>query len=127
MEEVQRVVAFVADLAAGAGLGAEKGKRLELAIEEWIVNVCKYSYPGAGGTVEVALHKGRGNLQVDIADEGLPFDLTATAEPDVAAPLAERQPGGLGLLVIRRMMDEVGYVRDGRRNIVTLTISTAQS
>lgn len=124
---MQRVVGFVAGLAAGAGLGAEKCTRLELAIEEWIVNVCKYSYTGAGGTVEVALRKGTGSLQVDIADEGLPFDLTAAADPNVAAPLAERQPGGLGLLVIRRMMDEVGYVRDGNRNVVTFTISAPQS
>lgn len=120
-------MSFVADLAAKAGFGADKGIRLQLAIEEWIVNVCSHAYGGRGGTIEVALRQRSGSLLVDVADDGPPFDPTAASEPDVAMPLEEREPGGLGLLLIRRMTDEISYSRDGGRNVVTFTISTGQS
>jgi serine/threonine-protein kinase RsbW len=115
-------VSFVTDLAAEAGVPAEKVSRLDLAIEEWATNVCRYAYRGGDGSVWVAVGRDGPTLVVELTDEGSPFDPTAAAEPDVSLPLSERSPGGLGLLLIRRMVDELSYRRDGHRNVVTLAV-----
>lgn len=114
-------------LAGRTGAIAEQVSRLELAVEEWVVNLCRHAYPGGEGPIDVAVLEGRDNLTVEIADYGPPFDPTASPEPDVNAPLAEREPGGLGLLLMRRMTDEVRYRRDGPRNVVTLRVAYRQS
>jgi serine/threonine-protein kinase RsbW len=113
--------------AAKEGLDTEMANRLELAVEEWVVNVCEHAYGGRGGTIEVVLRKERGQLFVEITDEGTPFDPLKAPEPNLTAPLDQRQPGGLGLLLIRRMTDGVSYARVGGRNVVTLTVSTSHS
>ncbi len=121
------MLAFVADLAGTNGVGPEKGSRLELAVEEWVVNLCRHAYGPQGGTVEVVVRADPAHFQVEIADDGPEFDLTARPDPDTSAPLEERTPGGLGLLLIRRMTDEVVYRREGDRNVVTLKVAIAQS
>jgi serine/threonine-protein kinase RsbW len=115
-------VSYVTGLAADVGVPADKATRLELAIEEWATNVCRHAYHGEGGTLSVAVRRDGEALVVELSDEGSPFDPTAAAEPDVSLPLAERMPGGLGLLLMRRMVDELRYRRDGHRNVVTLAV-----
>jgi serine/threonine-protein kinase RsbW len=115
-------VSFVTDVAAEMNVPAEKVSRLDLAIEEWATNVCRHAYRGGNGTVWVAVRREGPTLVVELSDEGSPFDPTAAAEPDVSLPLTERSPGGLGLLLMRRMVDELSYRRDGHRNVVTLAV-----
>jgi serine/threonine-protein kinase RsbW len=121
------VLAFVAGLAEKAGVAAERGSRIELAVEEWFVNLCRHAYGERGGVIEVKVLAGRGDFLVEIADDGPQFDPTAASDPNVAAPLAEREPGGLGLLLIRRMVDEIRYRREVERNILTLRIAAPHS
>ena len=102
---------------------AETAARLELAVEEWAVNVCHHAYAGAGGTLSVSVREEGSRVVVEICDEGRSFDPTSAEEPDVSAPIGEREPGGLGLLLIRRMLTDVRYRRAGERNIVTFTVS----
>jgi anti-sigma regulatory factor (Ser/Thr protein kinase) len=117
----------VAGVVGRTGLAAEQVSRLELAVEEWVVNLCTYAYAGRDGEIEVAVRKGNEELLIEIIDDGPPFDPTASAEPDVGLPLDRIQPGGLGLLLIRRMMDKVGYARKRGRNIITLAVGLRQS
>ncbi len=119
---VHEIVSFVTVLAAEAGLPAEKVSRLNLAVEEWATNVCRHAYRGEGGSIWVAVRPEGPRLVVELSDEGSPFDPTAAAEPDVSLPLTERSPGGLGLLLMRRMVDELSYRRDGPRNVVTFAV-----
>ncbi len=121
------MVAFVAGLVCKAGLGTDRAMRLELAVEELVVNLCTHAYSGRAGEIEVAVRRGNGQLLIEIIDEGTPFDPTASAEPDVALPLDQREPGGLGLLLVRRMTDGLLYSRDRGRNIVTLVVEMGQS
>jgi anti-sigma regulatory factor (Ser/Thr protein kinase) len=127
LEDVQRVLAFVDGLAEKSGVAAETGSRLGLALEEWVTNLCRHAYGQAGGTIEVAVCAGDGTFVVEITDEGPEFDPTTRPDPDVGASLADRLPGGLGLLLIRRMVDDVRYRREGRRNVLSLTVATPHS
>ena len=109
-------------LAAEVGLPADRVARLDLAVEEWATNVCRHAYRGEDGSISVTVRREGPRLVVELSDDGNPFDPTAAAEPDVSLPLTERAPGGLGLLLMRRMVDELSYRRDGRRNVVTFAV-----
>ena len=123
--ELHNVLTFVSEAARPTGLGAQQASRLELALEEALVNVCSYAYPDGRGEVVVRVQAGKDRVIVELEDGGAPFDPLSLAEPDVQAPLEERAPGGLGILLVRRMMDEVRYRRDGDRNVLTLVLRRA--
>jgi serine/threonine-protein kinase RsbW len=114
-------VAFVLTRAKGF-VAAEVAARLELAVEEWAVNVCHHAYAGAGGALSVSVREEGSRIVVEICDEGRSFDPTSLEEPDLRASLAERRPGGLGVFLIRRMVEDVRWRREGARNILTFSV-----
>jgi anti-sigma regulatory factor (Ser/Thr protein kinase) len=101
---------------------------VNLAIEEVVTNIISYGYdtPGAH-VIAVELDVADGIVTATIEDDARPFDLLAAAEPDVSAPLEERSVGGLGLLLVRRLMDDVTYERQDGRNRLTLKKQIASS
>ena len=97
---------------------------LLIAADEVFSNISAYAYPDGGGTVEARMTANADGTELSLAfsDRGVPFDPLAVKPPDTSAPLAERKIGGLGIHVVRRLMDQVVYRRteDGR-NVLTLT------
>ena len=96
--------------------------QLELAVEEAVVNICLYAYEVPPGELLVRVDSAEGQFVVELIDEGVPFDPLGVEEPDLVAPAGERQVGGLGIFLVRRVMDEVAYRRDGSSNILRLVI-----
>ncbi len=95
---------------------------LNLALEEAVTNVILYAYPkGIYGPVELDASREDNSLKFVLSDSGKPFDPTARPDADVNASLEDRQIGGLGIHLVRSIMDAVSYeYRDGR-NILTMT------
>ena len=94
---------------------------LNLAVEEAVVNVMTYAYPsGTKGTVNIVASTEGDWMQFVISDTGQPFDPTAQAEADTTLSAEERPIGGLGIFLIRQIMDAVSYMRVDGRNILTL-------
>lgn len=89
----------------------------DTAIEELLQNVLDYS---DAHEVRLELQIVGHELRVEVADDGRPFNPLNTAEPDLTVPLAERDIGGLGIHLIRRMMDRTAYEHRGGCNRVTL-------
>lgn len=103
------------------GLPARCVTSLHLAIEEHLSNVISYGYsPGQPGTIHVRLRLEPNILAVEVEDDARPFDPLAAAEPDTSLPLDSKPLGGLGLLMIRRSVDEAAYRRTNDRNVLTL-------
>ena len=100
----------------------EKVSRMELAAEEALVNVFRYAYPEAPGDVEMTCKLEEDRFTIEIIDSGIPFDVTATPDPKVTGGVHEREPGGLGIFFIKKVMDDVRYRRENDRNILTLII-----
>ena len=95
---------------------------LNLAMEEAVVNVMDYAYPeGTEGEVDIEAIADEAQLHFTISDSGMPFDPTARAEVDTTAGVEERPIGGLGIHLIRRIMDSVKYKRKNDMNILTIT------
>ncbi|MEW6039369.1 MAG: ATP-binding protein [Pseudomonadota bacterium] len=95
--------------------------QLNLALEELATNTIKYGY-GAGeqGEIGVCLTLNGGRALLTVTDDGNEFDPTAAPAPDVHRKLEERAIGGLGILLVMRMMESVDYRRLDGRNIVTV-------
>ncbi|MDQ5910209.1 MAG: serine/threonine-protein kinase RsbW [Pseudomonadota bacterium] len=111
-----------------AGLADAHGTRLELAVEEALVNVFNYAYAGQNhpGAVTCQAIVAEGDLTVEIIDEGPPFDPLARPDPDTTLELDQRQPGGLGIFMIQKLADEVGYRREDSRNVLLIRMRKAR-
>lgn len=102
------------------GFGEEDRFALRLAAEELFANAVRHNPSGNGGIdFEGHAHDGRATLVLTDHDADA-FDPRTLPEPRVDAPLSERTPGGLGIHLIRRMMDRIDYDHDGRRATTTI-------
>ena len=102
-------------------LNEEDESTLYLLLEELILNVISYAYDDDDAhEIVVRLAVDGCDLHVEIEDDGRPFDPTVAPPPDLAAPLQQRPVGGLGIHLVRSLVDDVTYRRDGGKNIVTL-------
>lgn len=120
--ELQRLVDFVETLCRELSLDSECAMSLQLALEEAVVNVMKYAYvPGTKGEITIRVEHEASKLLFCIEDGGLPFDPTEVADADVSLPADQREIGGLGIYIVRQIMDKVEYSRRGQRNILRLT------
>lgn len=106
----------LAELAAPA---KERGQ-ICLAVDEAVTNIALYAYPEAGGNVKVTLARRGRRLLVAISDAGRPFNPLNQPAPDTTASIETRAIGGLGIHLMRHMMDKLAYRRRGRTNLLFL-------
>jgi serine/threonine-protein kinase RsbW len=113
---------FLQEFWLAFGLPAAEAFAFELALEEVFMNVVMHGSPaGQAPQVEVSLALVDGGLTLTVEDDGPPFDPLSLPPPDLAASLDERQVGGLGVHLVRQMMDAVSYSRAGARNRLSMT------
>ncbi len=122
LEHLEELMKAVSDCARSQGFDPERIGEIELAVEEAFVNICSYSYPGKAGNVAFACRLDNKRFIIEMTDSGLPFDLTQLSDPDLAAPPEEREIGGLGIFLMKKLMDGVTYRREGDRNILNLIV-----
>ena len=113
---------FVEAVASDAQLDREATNNLNLALEEAVGNVIMYAYPqGTDGVVDIDAVVDGKCVTCVITDSGKPFDPTTKAEVDINAGMEDRPIGGLGIHLVRTIMDSVTYERKDGKNILTLT------
>ncbi len=122
VDALDRIVAYVTAKAEADGVNPTLIQRLEVALEEAVVNVCRHAYAGRSGEIRVRLCSGKCRFGVELEDCGPAFNPLTADTPDTTAGLNERAVGGLGVLLIRRLVDDVSYRREGDRNILTLAV-----
>jgi len=115
---------MVSNCAKEQGLGEKRINEIEIAAEEALVNIFHYAYQGQEGDVEISCRVERGRtFIIEIIDSGMPFDPFSVSEPDTTLDVAERQIGGIGVFLIKKLMDEVTYQRDNNKNILKLAVN----
>jgi sigma-B regulation protein RsbU (phosphoserine phosphatase) len=96
-------------------------RSIKVVFDELLNNIISYAFEDDEAHVlEVSVEHAAEKVTVTISDDGEPFDPLGEAEPQVDLSLDERDVGGLGIHLVRRLMDEVSYARRSERNVVTL-------
>ncbi len=121
IQELHRIREWVRIRLAKGGLETGAIRKMELASEEAFVNVVTHSYAGRKGKVEIGLKWGPGHVEIVIRDWGPPFDpLSNASNVNLDATLEEREIGGLGIHLMRHVMDELIYKREKDENVLTM-------
>lgn len=121
IHEVPRFSIFMKSVTEEMGLEKSLAHQMRLAIEEAVVNVMEFAYPiGTEGDVTVKMMSDGQTLCCQIIDAGVPFDPTAQKTADISLSAEDRQIGGLGILLVRELMDSIHYMRTGGKNVLTL-------
>ena len=116
--ELVRLEAFAEAFARNCGLADDERARLLVILEELFTNVVAHGYKGEfeADSVAVALDWRRGRLTINFVDNGPPFDPLAHSAPDLDAPAEQRPIGGLGIAIVRALVDRARYCRQGHHN-----------
>lgn len=120
LENLPKMFDHIREASSRQGFVEEQVNKIQLACEEALVNVISYAYPSKEGDLEISCENKESSIEIAIIDWGIPFDPLSIPAPDILLPIEERKIGGLGIFMIRELMDDVIYKRDGSRNILTL-------
>jgi serine/threonine-protein kinase RsbW len=114
---------FVGEAASQVGFSDKEIYSIQLAADEASSNVIEHAYAGVqGGKIEIECIIFEGGLKIVMQDQGKSFNPSSVPEPNVKADLSERKIGGLGMYLMRKLMDEVTYEssNDGKVNTLTM-------
>jgi sigma-B regulation protein RsbU (phosphoserine phosphatase) len=118
---------FIGGELDNSGCPAPVRGKIELAAEEVFVNIARYAYgdQNTGGevTVDCRTEPVRGTMTLAFRDSGNAFNPLEYPQPDISLPLEERQPGGMGLLIVRKTMDTIQYRREDGMNCLEFSKS----
>ena len=121
LDELGRVNQFVEEIGEELGLDMELQMNLNLVIEEMVVNVISYAYPeGTEADIELLAESDGKELTFVLSDRGKEFDPTLQEEGDMDVNPAERDLGGMGIYIVKNIMNEVTYQRLEGKNLLTM-------
>lgn len=121
IDALEDIFTFMEIFSEKAGINADTRHALQLAVEELFTNMVKYSRE-SNHEVLIGLARSGATVHVCLTDYNVqPFDPTKAPEPDVTLPPEQRQPGGLGLFLTKKLIENIHYEHRNGNNIITLT------
>ena len=119
--ELERVNQFVEEIGEELGLDMEMQMNLNLVMEEMVSNVIFYAYPeGTDAEIELMAESDGKELTFVLSDQGREFDPTLKEDADVDVNPADRDIGGLGIFIVKNIMNQVTYQRLEGKNLLTM-------
>jgi serine/threonine-protein kinase RsbW len=120
-KELEKIRRFVEETATALCVDREAIPGAVLAVDEAACNIMTHGYRGRQGTIEIEMERDGDALVIRLRDEAAPFDPTSVPPPDLTLPLERRPPGGMGIYLIRQVMDEMTHrIRPRGGNELTL-------
>ena len=121
IQQIPQLAAFVEAIAEKKQLDHSLSLNLNLALEEAVTNVIMYAYPkGTDGLVDIEAIIREHSLTFIVSDSGQPFDPTTQPQADISLGVDDRPIGGLGIYMVKNIMDSVSYRRSDGKNILTM-------
>ena len=121
VENLEQVLAFIEKLLADCP--PDILFQIDIAVEEIYVDIAHYAYPTGTGdaTIRCAVSQtSPPEVTIELSDSGIPYNPLSREDPDITLDAEERQIGGLGIFMVKDMMDEVFYRREEGKNILTM-------
>jgi anti-sigma regulatory factor (Ser/Thr protein kinase) len=121
-EYLDEIREFVGGIARDGGFGEKDVYNIQLATDEAASNIIEHAYEGiSDGVLDLSCGLEEAAIRIMLIDYGEPFDPSAIPMPDLKADLSDRKIGGLGIFLMRKLMDEVLYEpRDDKSNVLTM-------
>ena len=122
LENIEKVTEFVDEQLEELGCSMKAETQINIAIDELFSNIARYAYnPDVGSaTVRVEVEEEPLSVIITFIDKGVPYDPLKNADPDTSLSAEEREVGGLGILIVKKTMDEVTYEYSEGRNILKI-------
>jgi serine/threonine-protein kinase RsbW len=122
-EAMGHVRRFIEGFAHARDIGDADIARILIAVEELVTNIVRYGYaPGQEpGSARITLRLDGNRFAIEIVDDSRAFDPFTAPEPDLDSPVETRRIGGLGLYIVKALMDETRYRREGSQNVVEIS------
>lgn len=126
LDQLEEVLAFIDPLVSEALRSEERRTDLLVAAEEAFTNVAKHAYDGPG-SVEVSVEVEGMTISLALRDHGRPFDPLSIPPPDLDEAPEDRVVGGLGIHLMRNLVDDVLYRREAGTNVLVLVMGTVDN
>ncbi len=127
ISELERVAQFIEEIGEELHLDMEMQMNLNLVMEEMVSNVIFYAYPkGSDSEIELLAKSDGKKLTFVLSDQGKEFDPTAKEDADPDVNPAEREIGGMGIFIVKNIMNHVTYQRLEGKNLLTMTKNIEQ-
>ena len=126
MENLDRMLEFVLDGVSNYEIATKNSlKKLRLVCEEMLTNIMEYGYPEQTGQIKIIYQVmiAEKKVVIKIIDQGVPFNPNNYKKPNLTASIEERDIGGLGIHIAKRIVDQMNYERSSGQNILTLVKS----
>jgi len=120
LDQLHPFMEFAVSFASERGFAGRTLQNIELCLEEALVNIFSYAYKNTAGRAGVECLFEGGVLTIKVTDSGFPFDPLDVHSPDVHANMAANRIGGYGIVLIKKLTDDVRYTRENDKNILTL-------
>ncbi len=122
VSDIPRLIDWVEACCGAEGIADHISFRVALALEEAVTNVIAHAFDEMPPPHVITVRLGitRRLLVAEISDNGRPFDPTVAPAPDLSLPIEQRSAGGLGIHLMRSMMDRIRYRRRGDKNLLRL-------
>ncbi|MCR5592962.1 MAG: ATP-binding protein [Saccharofermentans sp.] len=123
VDQLSSVQSFIDGVVEQTGVSMKDSMQISLAVEEIFVNIASYAYQGSDGeaVIKAAIVDDPASIKITFIDSGVPFDPLKKEDPDVTLGVHERDVGGLGIFLTKKTMDDVNYVNQDGKNILTIT------
>ena len=123
LESITEIQEFVGKSLVGQNGDKKKLFKINLSIEEIVVNIIKYAFKNKKkGSINIEIDTVDDKILLRILDDGIPFNLLEAKEPDIKAPLEDRNPGGLGIFFVKQLAEHLEYSYQNSKNCISLII-----
>ncbi len=120
LENIATVTAFVDEVLEKINCPAKTQMQINIALDELFGNIAQYAYAPETGKVTVQAETGEGMIRITFIDQGKPYNPLEASEPDTTLTAEERGVGGLGIFMVRKIMDGVSYTYQDRQNCLSI-------
>lgn len=122
IENVETITGLIDEKLEEAGASMKAEMQINIVIDEIFSNIAKYGYASGKGDATVTLDILQDPLraQITFINSGEPYDPLAQEDPDIHAALDDRPMGGLGILIVKKTMDDVSYEYKDKQNVLTV-------
>ncbi len=123
LENLDVVLEFIGHYLDETNCSVKYISQIQICAEEIFVNIANYAYDGLPGPAEICVETcdQPNSITITFIDSGKPYDPLAKPDPDVTLSASDRKIGGLGIYIVKKIMDETEYKYENGRNIFRLT------